>query len=60
MRTSKLSICFVLLLAAAPAALAAADEAPAWLHQAAAIKVPSYDKDVPAVVLRKEQARRRA
>ena len=55
MRTSKLSICFVLLLTAAPAALAAADEAPAWLQQAAAVKVPSYDKDVPAVVLRHEQ-----
>jgi hypothetical protein len=56
MRASNLSICFVLLLAAAPAAFAAADEAPAWLQQAAAVKVPSYDKDVPAVVLRNEQA----
>ena len=56
MRTSTLSICFVLLLTAAPAALAAADEAPAWLQQAAAVKVPTYDKDVPAVVLRNEQA----
>lgn len=56
MRTPKLTVCFVLLLTAAPAALAASDEAPAWLQQAAAIKVPSYDKDVPAVVLRTEQA----
>ena len=56
MRTSKLAISFVLLLSTAPATLAAADEAPAWLQQAAAVKVPSYDKDVPAVVLRNEQA----
>jgi len=31
------------------------DEAPQWLQQAAAIKVPTYDKDVPGVVLRTEQ-----
>ena len=31
------------------------DEAPAWLQQAAAVSVPSYDRDVPAVVLRNEQ-----
>ncbi|HEU4933483.1 MAG TPA: DUF3857 and transglutaminase domain-containing protein [Pyrinomonadaceae bacterium] len=37
-----------LLLLASPAA---ADETPPWLQQAAAIKVPAYDKDVPAVVL---------
>jgi Domain of Unknown Function with PDB structure (DUF3857)/Transglutaminase-like superfamily len=56
MRASKLSICLFLLLAAAPAALAATDEAPVWLQQAAAVKVPSYDKEVPAVVLRNEKA----
>ncbi len=37
-----------LFLLATPAA---ADETPQWLQQAAAIKVPAYDKDVPAVVL---------
>ena len=38
----------VLLLLASPAL---ADETPPWVQQAAAIKVPTYDKDVPAVVL---------
>ena len=37
-----------LLLLASPAL---ADETPSWVQQAAAIKVPAYDKDVPAVVL---------
>jgi uncharacterized protein DUF3857/transglutaminase superfamily protein len=37
-----------LLLLASPAA---ADDTPAWVQQAAAIKVPTYDRDVPAVVL---------
>src|SRR5262249_18648849 len=37
-----------LLLLASPAA---ADDTPSWVQQAAAIKVPTYDKDVPAVVL---------
>lgn len=36
-------------------ALASSDEAPPWLQQAAAIKVPAYDKDVPAVVLQNDQ-----
>ncbi len=50
-----LIVCFIVLLAAAPAVAAAGDEAPAWLKEAAAAQVPSYDKDVPAVVLRSEQ-----
>jgi hypothetical protein len=33
-----------------------ADEAPAWMRQAAAASVPAYDKDVKAVVLHKEEA----
>ncbi|MDQ3819893.1 MAG: DUF3857 domain-containing protein [Acidobacteriota bacterium] len=33
----------------------AGDEAPAWLQQDAAMKVPAYERDVPAVVLRDEQ-----
>ncbi|HJT68115.1 MAG TPA: DUF3857 domain-containing protein [Pyrinomonadaceae bacterium] len=31
------------------------DETPPWVQQAAAIKVPAYDKDVPAVVLVNEK-----
>jgi len=37
-----------LLLLSSPAL---ADDTPSWVQQAAAIKVPTYDKDVPAVVL---------
>ncbi len=33
----------------------AGDETPGWLMQAASLKPPVYDKDVPAVVLRNEQ-----
>ena len=32
-----------------------ADDAPGWLQQAAAIKVPAYDKEVSAVVLRNDE-----
>ena len=45
---------FLLTVLSAPA-IAAGDEAPAWLQQAAALKVPSYDKDTPAVILNNEQ-----
>jgi hypothetical protein len=45
----------VLLLAAGVSLAAPAEDAPQWLQQAAAIKVPTYEKDVPAVVLRTEQ-----
>jgi hypothetical protein len=45
----------VLLLAAGVAPGSPAEEAPQWLQQAAAIKVPTYDKEVVAVVLRKEE-----
>jgi hypothetical protein len=31
------------------------DDAPAWLQEAAKISVPAYEKDVPAVVLLREQ-----
>jgi hypothetical protein len=44
---------FALLLLSASTALAG-DETPAWLQQAAAQKVPAYDKAVPAVVLLNE------
>ena len=42
------SLCFI-------TGVASSDEAPSWLQQAAAIKVPVYDKDVPAVVLQNDQ-----
>jgi len=42
--------CFAVLLFAIPAA-AVGDDAPAWLRQAAALKVPTYDKRVSTVVL---------
>src|SRR2546423_725125 len=39
------------LLFAAPASATVGDETPQWVQQAAAIKVPTYEKEVPAVVL---------
>jgi hypothetical protein len=48
-------LCGALLLAAGVTLASPADEAPQWLQQVAAIKVPAYDKEVPAVVLRKDQ-----
>ena len=39
------------LLASAPVVAFAGNDVPQWLLQAAAIKVPAYDKDVQAVVL---------
>ncbi len=47
-------LCFVLLVAMAAPALAAGDDVPNWLQQAAAAKAPAYDKEVPAVVLHDE------
>src|ERR1700755_2217367 len=38
-----------------PALAGGGDDVPVWLSQAAALKPPVYDKDVPAVVLRSEQ-----
>lgn len=55
MRSVKMIVCLTLLFAAAPSFAAPGDEAPAWLKQMAASQVPAYDKDVPAVVLRREQ-----
>ena len=43
-------LCFLIVVLAAPA-LAFGDDAPAWLQQAAAMSVPTYEKSVPAVVL---------
>ena len=43
-----------LLMFAVPAGAAPGDEAPQWVQQALALKAPTYDKDVPAVVLVQE------
>ncbi|HSS19850.1 MAG TPA: DUF3857 domain-containing protein [Pyrinomonadaceae bacterium] len=48
-------LCAALFVVSGTALATPADEAPAWLQQAAALKVPTYEKDVPAVVLRDEQ-----
>jgi len=45
-----LGLCFVIAVAALPVA-AFGDEAPLWLQQAAALKVPAYDKKTSTVVL---------
>jgi hypothetical protein len=44
-----------LLLAAVPALAAGGEDVPQWLQQAAASQAPSYEKEVPAVVLLDEQ-----
>src|SRR5215510_1039457 len=44
-----------LLVFAVPAGAVPGDETPQWVQQAVALKVPTYDKDVPAVVLVDEQ-----
>lgn len=41
----------LLLFVAASASAASGDDTPPWVQQATTIKVPGYDKDVPAVVL---------
>ena len=48
-------LCFFILALCAVPALAAGDDVPSWLQAAAAKPVPTYDKDVPAVVLYHEQ-----
>ncbi len=45
----------LMMMMSAPLALAVDDAPPAWLQQAAAANAPSYQKDVPAVVLYSEQ-----
>ncbi|HEU4794934.1 MAG TPA: DUF3857 and transglutaminase domain-containing protein, partial [Pyrinomonadaceae bacterium] len=46
----------VLFFAVPASANVPGDETPAWVQQATAIKVPAYDKDVPAVVLVNERS----
>lgn len=50
MRTLLITILGLLILAT-PVAAAPGDETPSWVQQAVSMKVPTYDKDVPAVVL---------
>lgn len=54
-RSLALNALLILLASSAPA-LAAGDEPPAWLKQAAAASAPAYDKRVPAVVLHDDGA----
>jgi transglutaminase-like putative cysteine protease len=49
-----LSALVLFALAATSPARVAGDDVPAWLTQAAAATVPTYERDVPAVVLRDE------
>lgn len=51
MRLRLIGVIALLFFAVPASAAVAGDEAPVWVQQAAAIKVPTYDKDVPAVVL---------
>src|ERR1700730_9464346 len=51
MTVSLLGICIGSLLAGVSICASPRDEIPAWLKQAADIKLPVYDKDVEAVVL---------
>ena len=44
-----------LLILATPVAAAPGDETPSWVQQAASIKPPTYEKDVPAVILVNER-----
>jgi hypothetical protein len=46
-----LAVVGLLLVVAPVKAAVSGDDTPAWVQQAAAIKVPAYNKDVPAVVL---------
>jgi len=50
MKVWLLTVLGVLFLAM-PVTAAPGDETPQWVQQAVAIKIPTYDKDVPAVVL---------
>lgn len=55
MKTWFIGIIALLLFAAPANAAVAGDEAPVWVQQAATLKVPSYDKEVSAVVLVNER-----
>lgn len=51
----KALLSIVILITLTATAWAAGDEAPAWLQQAAKLPAPTYEKDVPAVILHREQ-----
>jgi transglutaminase-like putative cysteine protease len=51
MKIKLFGVCVLSLLATLNVCGSPGDETPVWLQQAAAIKLPSYDRDVPAVVL---------
>jgi len=55
MKSRSMFLILILLFGAAEAFAGVSESAPAWLQQAASIQPPTYDKDVTAVVLRKEQ-----
>jgi hypothetical protein len=55
-KLTRILFCLALLALGASATLAVEDAPPAWLQQAAAASVPTYKKDVPAVVLHKEES----
>ncbi|MBI1765846.1 MAG: DUF3857 domain-containing protein [Acidobacteria bacterium] len=51
---NKFCFCLLALLICSRAAIAAIDDVPAWLRQAAAVTPPAYPKEVKAVVLHDE------
>ena len=51
----KLLLLFILLVSMSATAHGAGDEAPPWLQQAAKLPAPTYEKEVPAVVLQDER-----
>ncbi|HLA11769.1 MAG TPA: DUF3857 domain-containing protein [Pyrinomonadaceae bacterium] len=55
MRRRTIPLILVFVLSAISTSAAPGDEVPAWLSQAAAASAPPYDKDVPAVVIHREQ-----
>ncbi len=56
MKALLLGLLSVLFFAVPATASVPGDETPVWVQQAAALKVPVYEKDVPAVVLVHERA----
>lgn len=54
-KRSAVRLTTVLIMLAALSLSVMASDPPGWLRQAASVKVPEYDKDVTAVVLRKEE-----
>src|SRR5690242_3216141 len=55
MKSLLITVVALFAFAAPASAAVTGDETPVWVQQAAAIKVPTYEKDVPAVVLVNEK-----